>query len=310
MIVMLVSVARLRDLLPAAARALALPRVRRRPRLGGADRTPQRARLGAAEDQRHDGARAQPGPAHGGRDERLLHRPGAHEEVADEHLRRPPAAGAAPGGAGAAGVPAAGHRLSAVGLRDILTGRHAGQGPRARPPVRDLHGLRHARRPSTRSTRRAPRRSSSRRSRRASSKRRCATWKRSSRRPAARAARACPPRTTATATAGWCCATPPARRAWKTSRSASTRCPARSRRPATASGCCARCSPSPTRTSSADLLHLQLQARLLVPVRARRRPSRSSARPSASCRSRRRWPRELPIEPELERWFPLWGIPI
>ena len=47
---------RLRGLLPAAARALALPRVRRRPRLRGAHRAPQRARLGAAEDQRHDGA--------------------------------------------------------------------------------------------------------------------------------------------------------------------------------------------------------------------------------------------------------------
>ena len=59
--------ARVRDLLPAAARALALPRVRRRPRLGGADRPPQRAGLGAAEDQRHDGAGAQPGSAQGGR---------------------------------------------------------------------------------------------------------------------------------------------------------------------------------------------------------------------------------------------------
>ncbi len=37
------------------------------------------------------------------------------------------------------------------------------------------------------------------------------------------------------------------------------------------------------------LLHLQLQAGLLVPVRAGRRAS-SSARPSASYRSRRRWP--------------------
>ena len=38
--------------------------------------------------------------------------------------------------------------------------------------------------------------------------------------------------------------------------------------------------------------------------------ARSSATTSASCSSRRRSGAELPIEPELERWFPLWGIPI
>ena len=59
----------------------------------------QRAGLGAAEDQRHDGARAQPGPARRRRDERVLHHPRADEAVADEHLLRPPAARAAPGGA-------------------------------------------------------------------------------------------------------------------------------------------------------------------------------------------------------------------
>ncbi len=94
----------------------------------GADRTPLRAGLGAAEDQRHDGTDPQPRPAHRGRDERLLHRARAREELADEHVRRPPAAGAAPGGAGAAGVPAAGHRV-AVGLLDALTGRHQVKGP-------------------------------------------------------------------------------------------------------------------------------------------------------------------------------------
>ncbi len=60
----------------------------------------------SAEDQRHDGARADPGPAQGGRHERLLHHPAADEEVTDEHLRRPPAARAASGGAGTAGVSA------------------------------------------------------------------------------------------------------------------------------------------------------------------------------------------------------------
>ena len=126
-----------------------------------------------------------------------------------------------------------------------------GQGPGARPAVRDHHRLRHAREPRTRSTPPGPPRSSSRRSRRASSKRRSRTWRRWSRRPAATAARPSRPRTTATATAGWCCATPTAPRASKTSPSASTPCRARSRRPATASACCARCSPSPTRRSGA-----------------------------------------------------------
>ena len=59
--------ARVRDLVPAAARALALPRVRRRPRLGGAHRAPERAGLGADQDQRHDGAGAHAGPAQGRR---------------------------------------------------------------------------------------------------------------------------------------------------------------------------------------------------------------------------------------------------
>ena len=70
--------------------------------------------------------------------------PAQDQEVADEHLRRPPAARAAPGRARAAGVAAAGRRLSAptrVGLRDMLTGRHRSRAPpltaclRSRPPT-------------------------------------------------------------------------------------------------------------------------------------------------------------------------------
>ncbi len=75
-------------------------------------RPPQRARLGAAEDQRHDRARAEPGPAQGRRHERVLHHSRAHEEVADEHLRRPPAARAASRRPRAARGAAAGHRLA------------------------------------------------------------------------------------------------------------------------------------------------------------------------------------------------------
>ena len=115
------------------------------------------------------------------------------------------------------------------------------------------------------------------------------------------------PRTTATATAGWCCDRDASES--KTSRSASTPFRARSRRPATASGCCARCSPSRTRRAQ-DLLHLQLQARLLVPVRARPGDARPGALDRARAAAEGADGGELPIEPELERWFPLWGIPI
>ena len=55
------------------------------------------------------------------------------------------------------------------------------------------------------------------------------------------------------------------------------------------------------------LLHLQLQARLLVPVRAR-----PGQRPAAPHRARAAAEGadgldELPMEPELERWFPALG---
>ncbi len=64
------------------------------------------------------------------------------------------------------------------------------------------------------------------------------------------------------------------------------------------------------------LLHLQLQARLLVPVRAglgRRLSSSTQATERSTERElqlKAQMASELPIEPELERWFPLWGIPI
>ena len=54
---------RVRDLVAAAAGAVSLPRVRRRPRLGDPDRAPERADLRAAQDQRQHGARPQAGPA-------------------------------------------------------------------------------------------------------------------------------------------------------------------------------------------------------------------------------------------------------
>ena len=56
------------------------------------------------------------------------------------------------------------------------------------------------------------------------------------------------------------------------------------------------------------VLHLQLQARLLVPVRAR--PGTQARDGERELQVKAMIGAELPIEPELERWFPLWGIPI
>ena len=63
---------------------------------------------------------------------------------------------------------------------------------------------------------------------------------------------------------------------------------------------------------TARLLHLQLQARLLVPVRASWpvRPPTSERSTERELQIKAQMASELPIEPELERWFPLWGIPI
>ncbi len=54
------------------------------------------------------------GPPQGRRDERVLHHPRPHEALADEHLLRPPAAGAAPRSARTAGVPAPERRLTSM----------------------------------------------------------------------------------------------------------------------------------------------------------------------------------------------------
>ena len=56
------------------------------------------------------------------------------------------------------------------------------------------------------------------------------------------------------------------------------------------------------------VLHLQLQARLLVSVRAA--PGTQPRDGERELQVRAIIDGELPIEPELERWFPLWGIPI
>jgi hypothetical protein len=60
--------------------------------------------------------------------------------------------------------------------------------------------------------------------------------------------------------------------------------------------------------TTAPLSDLQLQARQLVPVRPRGRRQAAQHRARAADQGGDR--AELPFEPELERWFPLWGIPI
>jgi hypothetical protein len=46
----------------------------------------------------------------------------------------------------------------------------------------------------------------------------------------------------------------------------------------------------------------------VVPVRPGRRPA--AALHEAELQLRAKLGTELPVEPELERWFPLWGTPI
>ncbi len=64
------------------------------------------------------------------------------------------------------------------------------------------------------------------------------------------------------------------------------------------------------RGRAGDLLHLQLQARLLVPVRARTPTTAQERQTERELQLKAQMGAEMPIEPELERWFPLWGIPI
>src|SRR5690606_27914884 len=103
--------ARLRGVVLPDAGAVALPRVRGRPRRGGPHRPPERAGLGTAEDLRPDAAGAAEGPARRPGDERVLHHPREREELARQPVldasagraaHRAPAAprAAAPGHAG------------------------------------------------------------------------------------------------------------------------------------------------------------------------------------------------------------------
>ena len=139
---------RLRDLVLPHAGALALPRVRRRPRRGGHHRPPERAVLGAAEDQRHDGAHPADRPARPRRDERVLHRPRRREELGLQPVLDAPADGEAHRGALSAWRRScrARRKLRRMGFLDALLGKRKVEGAGDRPAVRDLDGLRGPRR--------------------------------------------------------------------------------------------------------------------------------------------------------------------
>ena len=163
-----------------------------------------------------------------------------------------------------------------------------GQGPGARPPVRDHDRLRRRCRPSTRSSPPAAPRSSSRRSPRATSNRRSRTWKKSSR-----------------ATGGESGTTVETEDDSYGYRWMILRNPTAPSVEDLAVGINAVSSSIETAgygerllcavfafddaQRAADLLHLQLQARRLVPVRARRRrPERDRARAADQGAGRRR----------------------
>ena len=77
---------------------------------------------------------------------------------------------------------------------------------------------------------------------------------------------------------------------------------------ATATACCARCSPSRTPTAARSTSSTTTSAARWYPFVPGR--GRAAAQHRARAAAQGAVGAELPIEPELERWFPLWGIPI
>ena len=196
-------------------------------------------------------------------------------------------------------------RISCMGFLDVLTGKRKLAGPGAGPAVRDEHRVRDARdlardRPRAAAaaivfqplatadfesivTRHGGGRARHRRP----------TAARPSRAP-----------TTATASAGWCSAAGTS----TTSSSGSTPSRARSRPAATASGCCAPCSRSRIPRSGRVYWIYNYKRGAFYPfVPARGDQQRDNERELVL---KAQIGAELPVEPELERWFPLWGIPI
>ena len=88
----------------------------------------------------------------------------------------------------------------------------------------------------------------------------------------------------------------------------STRSPRRSRAAATASAYCARSSRCATRQGKPAYWIYNYKRGSFYPfVPADGPQQRDSER---ELRLKAQIGADLPVEPELERWFPLWGIPI
>ena len=92
-------------------------------------------------------------------------------------------------------------------------------------------------------------------------------------------------------------------------RSASTRSATRWPSAATATACWPPSSPSRTRPGKPLYLIYNYKRGTLVPVRARP-PGDKQRDTERELQIKAPVGTELPFEPELERWFPLWGIPI
>ena len=94
---------------------------------------------------------------------------------------------------------------------------------------------------------------------------------------------------------------------WRTSSSGSTPSRRRSRPAATATGCCARCSRCATRAARIYWIYNYKRGAFYPFVPAGGAQQRDNER---ELRLKAQIGADLPVEPELERWFPLWGIPI
>ena len=125
MVLFLVSLAVYVDLVLPDAGALALPRVRGRPRRGADHGPPERARLGAGEDLRRHAADPAAGPAHGGRAAGVLHLPRRRRQVDRRPLLHAPADGEADRRPAAPRGAAPGHRVAfaPMGFLDVLRGK-------------------------------------------------------------------------------------------------------------------------------------------------------------------------------------------
>ena len=110
--------------------------------------------------------------------------------------------------------------------------------------------------------------------------------------------------TTSSATAGWSSPTRTSRTSW----SASTRSPRAPGRRLRRAASCAPCSRSATSAAAASTGSTTTSAarstRSSRPAAAQQRDNERELRLKAQIGA------ELPVEAELERWFPLWGIPI